>query len=223
MTPVFGPLSITRYDFNGVSFDMVQLPPGRFIDVGGLTRRELLVSRSFEIGTTLVTQALWWAVMGGDPSMFRGEDLPVEQVSWDDVQAFLARLPGLGLTGSRLPTEAEWVWAARCGVPTGWSGADRVQPVAVVDARRAAPVAGLSSSATGAFDLSGNLWEWQHDRSGAPSAGVDLQGPASGSFRVRRGGSWNFVPQLARVAYRSSSAPGYRSSNLGFRLLRTAP
>jgi formylglycine-generating enzyme required for sulfatase activity len=207
----------------GVSFDMVKLPPGRFVDGEGAGRRELLVSRPFEVGVTLVTQALWRAVMGGDPSMFRGEDRPVEQVSWDDVQGFLARLSGLGLPGFRLPTEAEWVWAARCGVPTRWSGADRAKPVAVVGARQTAPVAGLSSSAAGVFDLSGNLLEWQEDGwAGSPSAGVDAQGPASGSDRVDRGGSWNVVPRYARVALRVHNPPGNRHDRLGFRLLRAS-
>jgi formylglycine-generating enzyme required for sulfatase activity len=147
----------------------------------------------------------------------------VEQVSHDDAQAFLARLPGLGFPGFRLPTEAEWAWAARCGVPTRWSGADRVKSVAVVDASQTEPVAGLSSSAAGVFDLSGNLREWQQDRSGAPSAGVDVQGSAWGSDRVSRGGSWGLGPRIARIAYRSSRPPGNRFSNLGFRLLRVAP
>jgi formylglycine-generating enzyme required for sulfatase activity len=148
----------------------------------------------------------------------------VEQVSHDDVQAFLARLPGLGLPGFRLPAEAEWAWAARCGVPTRWSGADRAQSVAVVGARQTAPVAGLSSSAAGVFDLSGGLWErqkawWVQ----VPPAGVDVQGPGSGSYRVDRGGSWLYIPQVARVALRSGHSPGDRLSYLGFRLLRTAP
>jgi formylglycine-generating enzyme required for sulfatase activity len=211
-----------RYSVAGVDFDMVKLPPGRFIDGEGSTRRELLVSRPFEIGVTLVTQALWRAVMGGDPSMFRGEDRPVEQVSWDDVQGFLARLSGLGLPGFRLPTEAEWVWAARCGVPTRWSGADRAKPVAVVGARQTAPVAGLSSSAAGAFDFSGNLWEWQKDGWAQPFAGVDVQGPASGSARVNRGDGWSIDPRISRVAYRLYITPGFRSSDLGFRLLRAS-
>ena len=221
--PAFGPLGATRTTVAGVSFDMVKVPPGRFIDGDGSPKRELLVSRPFELGLTLVTQALWLAVVGGEPSKFRGEDRPVEQVSWDDVQVFLARLPGLGLLGFRLPVEAEWVWAARCGVPTGWPGADRVRPVAVVGARQTAPVAGLSSSAAGVFDVSGNLSQWQNDRwSGAPSAGVDVQGSASGSDRVNRGGSWRYVPVLARVAFRDDYASGVRSLTLGFRLLRTA-
>jgi formylglycine-generating enzyme required for sulfatase activity len=221
---IFGPLSTATYTANGVTFHMARLPPGRFIDGEGATRRELLVSRPFELGVTLVTQALWRAVMGSSPAQFKAEDRPVEQVSHDDVQDFLARLPGLGLTGFRLPTEAEWAWATRCGVPTRWSGADRAQSVAVVKASQTAPVAGLSSSVTGVFDLSGNLLEWQEDRwAGAPPAGVDAQGPASGSYRVGRGGSWKFPAQRARVARRYDRPPAVRGSGLGFRLLRTAP
>ena len=203
---------------------MVKLPPGRFVDGEGAGRRELLVSRPFELGVTLVTQALWRAVVGSEPSRFRGQDLPVEQVSWDDVQGFLARLPGLGFPGFRLPTEAEWVWAARCGVPTRWVGADRAGLVAVVGMKQTAPVAGLSSSAAGVLDLSGNLWEWQQDWwSDAPAVGVDAGGPASGSGRVYRGGSWDNPAQDARVASRYYYPPAYRSSDLGCRLLRTAP
>jgi formylglycine-generating enzyme required for sulfatase activity len=216
-------LGTTRTTVNGVSFDMVKVPPGRFIDGEGVTRRELLVSRPFELGVTLVTQTLWRAVMGSEPSKFRGEDRPVEQVSWNDVQDFLVRLEGLGLPGFRLPTEAEWAWAARCGAPTRWVGADRAQSVAVADARQTALVAGLSSSAAGVFDLSGNLLEWQENWwASTTSAGVDVQGPASGSIRVIRGGSWYYDPQRARVANRVNYSPGDRYYNLGFRLLRTA-
>jgi len=220
----FGPLSTTRTTVNGVSFDMVRVPPGRFVDGEGAAKRTLLVTRSFEIGMTLVTQALWRAVTGASPSRFRGGDLPVEQVSWDDVQAFLRQLDALGLRGFRLPTEAEWAWAARCGMGTRWAGADRAKVVAVVDKAKTAPVGGLLPSAPGALDFSGNVWEWQQDWwSRPPAAGVDAEGPASGSDRVNRGGSWNYGPQNARVADRGSLAPGDRYYDLGFRLLRTAP
>ena len=111
----FGPLSTTRTTVNGVSFDMVRVPPGRFVDGEGWGKRTLLVSRPFDLGVTLVTQALWRAVTGKSSSNFRGDDLPVEKVSWDDVQAFLGQLGALGFPGFRLPTEAEWSWAARCG------------------------------------------------------------------------------------------------------------
>jgi len=220
----FGPLSTTRYTVNGVTFDMVRVPPGRFIDGEGASKRTLLVSRPFELGATLVTQALWRAVTGASPSRFRGGDLPVKQVSWDDAQAFLGQLEALGLPGFRLPTEAEWAWAARCGVSARWAGADRVKPVAVVDQRETAPVGGLRPSSVGALDLSGDAWEWQQDQwAEVPAGGVDVQGPASGSRRVNRGGGWNIVPRRARVANRGSYTPGDRISDLGVRLLRTAP
>jgi formylglycine-generating enzyme required for sulfatase activity len=219
----FGPLGTTRTTVNGVSFDMVRVPPGRFVDGEGASKRTLLVSRPFELGVTLVTQALWRAVTGVSPSSFAGDDRPVERVSWDDAQAFLGQLEDLGLRGFRLPTEAEWAWAARCGVATWWAGADQATSVAVVSRQSTAPVGGLLPSAAGALDLSGSLWEWQQDRwSDAPATGVDAEGPASGSYRVRRGGSWYSVPQGARVANRGNYSPDVRSRNLGVRLLRTA-
>jgi formylglycine-generating enzyme required for sulfatase activity len=220
---IFDPLSTVTYAVNGASFDMVRLPPGRFIDGEGPARRELLVSRPFELGLTPVTQALWRAVTGSSPARFKGEDRPVEQVSYNDVQDFLARLYALGLTGFRLPTEAEWAWSARCGAPTRWAGADLVKPVAVVDVRQTGVVAGLSPDAAGIFDQSGNVWEWATDwYQGSPAPGIDPRGPASGSYRVNRGGGWSFVPLFARVALRSRNPPGNRNYSLGFRLLRTA-
>ena len=218
-----GPLSTVRYDINGVRFDMVRVPPGRFIDGEDETRRELLVSRPFEIGVTPVTQALWRAVMRSSPSKFPGEDRPVEKVSWDDVQQLMVALAQRGLPGFRLPTEAEWAWAARCGVSTRWAGADRVRAAAVVGSKQTAVVAGLSGAAVGAFDFSGNVLEWMSDRYGwAPSAGIDAQGPASGSSRVVRGGSWDYDPQSTRVALRDVIIHGLRDFNLGVRLLRAA-
>ena len=220
----FGPLSTVRYTVNGVSFDMVRVPPGRFVDSEGETRRELLVSRPFELGVAPVTQALWRAVMGASPSGFRGEDRPVEQVSWNEVQQLMAALAGRGLPGFRLPTEVEWAWAARCGVPTRWAGGDRTKAVAVVSSSQTSAVASLLGSAVGAFDPSGNVLEWAGDRyEQVPLAGVDGQGPASRSNRVFRGGSWYSVPRYARVAGRDYAAPGLRGDYLGVRLLRTAP
>jgi formylglycine-generating enzyme required for sulfatase activity len=219
----FGPLSTTTYAVNGVSFDMVRLPPGRLMDGEGSARRELLVSRPFELGLTLVTQALWRAVTGSSPARFRGEDRPVETVSHDGVQAFLDRLAALGLTGFRLPTEAEWVWAARCGAPTRWAGADRAKPVAVVEASRTGVVAGLRPGPAGIYNQSGNVWEWTADwYQDSPVSGIDPRGPTSGSARVNRGGSWISDPPIARVASALVDEPGYSDYNLGFRLLRAA-
>jgi hypothetical protein len=220
----FGPLSTTRYAVNGVAFDTVRVPPGRFVDGEGAKKRELLVSRPFELGATLVTQALWRAVMSTSPSRFRDDDRPVEQVSWDNAQVFLGRIEALGLRGFRLPTEAEWAWAARCGVPTRWAGADRDELVAVVNRQSTAPVGGLLTSAAGALDLSGNVWELQQGWwSDLPAGSVDTEGPTSGSGHASRGGSWISAPQVTGVAVRNSVDPDYRSINLGVRLLRTTP
>jgi formylglycine-generating enzyme required for sulfatase activity len=220
----FGPLSTVRYTVNGVDFDMLRVPPGRFIDGEGPTRRELLVSRPFEIGVSPVTQALWRAVMGSSPSSFRCEDRPVEQVSWDDLQQLMVALAKRGLPGFRLLTEAEWVWAARCGAPTRWAGADRAKVVAVVGSIQTATVASLSGSSAGSLDLSGNVWEWVVDWYGrVPPAGVDAQGPASGSDRVFRGGCWSNDSRYARVANRFDATPDNHGSDLGFRLARIAP
>ena len=219
----FGPLGTTRYAVNGVPFDTVRVPPGRFVDGEGVEKRALLVSRPFEIGVTLVTQALWRAVTGASPSNMEGDDLPVEQVSWGDVQAFLGQLDVLGLRGFRLPTEAEWAWAARCGSTARWAGADRVKPVAVVNQGWPESVGSLRSSTVGAFDFSGNMREYQSDWwSNVPAVGVDTQGPASGSFRVDRGGSWYSFPNFMRIAYRGNFNPAHRIHILGLRLLRAA-
>jgi formylglycine-generating enzyme required for sulfatase activity len=208
----------------GVSFDMVRVPPGLFVDGEGEAKRTLLVSRPFDLGVTLVTQVLWRAVTGKSPSRFQGDDLPVEQVSWDDVQVFLGQIEALGFRGFRLPTETERAWAARCGASTWWAGADRVEPVAVVDRRSTAPVGGLLPSVAGALDLSGNLLEWQQDWFfNPPAAGIDSEGLASGLNRVFRGGCWDVGPQDARVSSRGGYTPGGRLYILGVRLLRTVP
>ena len=212
-----GPLSTVQYDVNGVRFDMVRVPPGRFIDGEGETRRELLVSRPFEIGVAPVTPALWRAVMGSNPSRFQGEDRPVERVSWDDTQRFMVAMVKHGFPGFRLPTEAEWAWAARCGVSTRWAGAERVK--AVPGSIQTAPVAGLSGVAVGAFDFLDNVQEWAGDHhEWVPLAGVDVQGPVLGSYRINRGGG-----QHRRLANRVRNNPVFRDFFLGFRLLRSSP
>ncbi len=225
MSSAFGPLGTARYTVNGVSFDTIRVPPGLFVDGEGWNKRALLVSRSFEVGVTPVTQALWRAVTGANPSRFHGDDRPVDSVSWDGTHAFLAQLGALGLRGFRLPTEAEWVWAARCGVTTRWAGADRVKPVASASSGGVVPVGKLLPSAVGALDFSGNVLQWQQDWwSREPAVGVDVQGPASEPTRVTRGGSWFTPLQSARVADRSYGYPDEDSadSTLSVRLFRSA-
>jgi formylglycine-generating enzyme required for sulfatase activity len=222
MSSTFGPLSTTRYVVNGVSFDTIRVPPGRFVDGEGWDKRTLLVSRPFEVGVTLVTQALWRAVTGKSPSRFHGDDLPVDSVSWDDVHSFLAQLDALGLRGFRLPTEAEWSWAARCGVTTRWAGADRAKPVVPVGCGKVVPVGRLLPSAVGALDLSGNMLQWQQDWwSRDLAAGIDVQGPASEPTRVTRGGSWFSPLQYARVSLRIYGYPEESDSTLSVRLFKS--
>jgi formylglycine-generating enzyme required for sulfatase activity len=221
--PAFGPLGTTRTTVNGVSFDMVKLPPGRFVDGEGAGRRELLVSRPFEIGLTLVTQALWAAVMGTELGV-QTYDLPVNYVSWDGTQGFLARLQDLGLPGFRLSTEAEWAWAARCGAPTRWPGADRASVVAAIKENGRVPVADLSPAAAGIMELSGNVSEWQQDRIDYSPLlpGVDPKGSTSGKYRIYRGGSWFFSSLFARINYRNDRTANFSESTTGFRLLRAS-
>ncbi len=223
MSPTFGPLGTRRYTANGVFFDMVRVPPGSCVDGEGADKRMLFISRPFEIGVTSVTQALWRAVAGANLSSFRGDDRPVESISWNDAQAFLGQLEALGLRGFRLPTEAEWAWAAQCGVAARWAGADQVEPVATVNQRKTTPVGGLLPSAAGTLDVSGNVWEWQRDWwFNPPAAGVDVEGPASGSYRVLRGGCW-LGPQFARVNRRNHAPPSDHINTVGLRLARTTP
>jgi formylglycine-generating enzyme required for sulfatase activity len=217
----FGPLSTVRYTVDGVDFDMVRVPPGRFVDGEGPTRRELLVSRPFELGVAPVTQALWRAVMGLSPSSFRGRDRPVERVSWNDAQQLMGALAGRGLPGFRLPTEAEWAWAARCGAPTRWAGSDRAK-VVVAGSTQTVSISSLSPSAAGALDLSGNVWEWAGDYySWLPAAGIDWQGPESGSGCVVRGGGWTPAQRGTRISHRGDANPEDLDKTLGVRLFRT--
>lgn len=166
---------------------------------------------AFSIGKYPVTQAEWQAVMGSNPSHFRGDPrLPVENVSWEEAVAFCDRLSDAhGLTGSdryRLPTEAEWKWAASGGVredrsvtdDTGWYGDN--------SGGQTHPVGKKKANAFGLHDTLGNVWEWTATE--------------WGSFRVLRGGSWHNTPAYARVAGRYRYAPGGRSPYLGFRLAR---
>jgi formylglycine-generating enzyme required for sulfatase activity len=209
-------------------------PPGRFLmgspagEEGrfGLEgpQHEVELTRGFWLGETPVTQAQWEAVMGTNPSHFRGANRPVEQVSWDDCQGFLARanglVPGLNV---RLATEAEWEHACRAGSTGARYGAlDEVAWYYVNAGDQTQPVKGKAANAWGLYDTLGNVWEWCADLIEAYATGrvVDPTGPSTGSLRVYRGGSWSNVAQSARAACRSGFVPSYRGDCLGFRLAR---
>ena len=182
---------------------------------------------SFYIGKFPVTQRLWKAVMGSNPSDFKGDNLPVENVSWDDVQTFLRKLNAATGKTYRLPTEAEWEYAAR--------GGNKSQGYKYVGSNDLDLVAwyysGNSDGTThkvgtrfpnelGIYDMSGNVWEWCQDWYGSYSSSpqTNPKGPNSGSYRVRRGGSWFNYARDCRVSYRYSYSPVLRDYYLGFRL-----
>ena len=182
---------------------------------------------SYSIGETEVPQALWQAVMGNNPSYFKGGNLPVENVSWDDCQTFINKLNNLTGQRFRLPTEAEWEYAARGGNRsnhTQYSGSSSLDEVAWYRSNSGSkthPVKTKKANELGLYDMSGNVWEWCQDWDGKYSKGAQNNptGPGSGLFRVFRGGSWHDATRECRSSFRGSFAPGGRGNyNLGLRL-----
>jgi len=181
---------------------------------------------SFYIGKYPVTQAQWQAVMGENPSYFRGENLPVEQVSWNDAQEFFNRLNAATGKKYRLPTEAEWEYAARGGNKSQgykYSGSNSIGNVAWYwdnSGNTSHAVGTKQTNELGIYDMSGNVWEWCQDRydSYSSSAQTNPTGPSSGSSRVIRGGSWGSVAPYCRVSDRNSDIPAYRGYSSGFRV-----
>ncbi len=184
----------------------------------------------YYIGKYEVTQAQWRAVMGNNPSKFKGDSLPVEQVSWDDVQEFLKKLNAKSKNKYRLPTEAEWEIAARGGVKSKkytYSGSNTVTDVAWLGTnseRKTHAVGTLKPNELGIYDMSGNVFEWCSDWYDANyyknSPALNPQGPEKGDNRVVRGGSWDYVSNFCRVANRGDFSPTYRSDIIGFRVAR---
>ncbi|HRD68234.1 MAG TPA: SUMF1/EgtB/PvdO family nonheme iron enzyme [Candidatus Competibacter sp.] len=187
-------------------------------------QHEVMLTRGFWLAETACNQALWQAVMGKNPSHFKGERRPVEQVSWNEVQKFIARLngavPGLG---ARLPTEAEWEYACRAGTTTPFSFGEDITPEQVnyyYRQQETVEVASLPANPWGLYEMHGNVWEWCQDWYGDYSQGpaVDPTGPETGEGRVLRGGSWILSGRVARSAYRNHGGPGLRHDYIGFRL-----
>jgi formylglycine-generating enzyme required for sulfatase activity len=229
---------------------------GRFFDE---TQHRVTLTRAFLMKATEVTQAEWRSVTGTDPSGFDncGDTCPVEQVSWFDAVDYVNRLSdaeglarcyaddaertfaGLDCAGYRLPTEAEWEYAARAGTVTAFYTGVNTQTVCdPVDPNLDAagwycgnsgdtthPVGQKQPNALGLYDMHGNVFEWVNDWADAYPAGdvVDPLGPAAGDLRVFRGGSWFYAAQFARAAGRGGNFPGYRDRFTGFRPARSLP
>ncbi len=193
---------------------------------------EVTISQPFYLGRYEVTQAQWQAVMGNNPSKFKGNDRPVENVSWDDVQQFIQKLNEKEKQASgtlyRLPTEAEWEYAARAGTTTRYSFGDEASQLGDYAwygknaGNTTHPVGQKKPNPWGLHDMHGNVWEWVQDWHGdyPPESVTDPTGPATGVLRVLRGGSWISNGQDVRSANRNRNDPGNRNDGIGFRLAR---
>ena len=234
--------NILTFNANGVVFDMMPVDGGTFMM--GATREQIddawdgeipkhrVTLSSYYIGELVVTQALWQAVMGSNPSQKRGDNLPVEKVSWNDCQSFITKLNEIcssQLFGKSfaLPTESQWEFAARGGKKScgyKYSGSDNIDDVAWYHDNSNGilhAVGTKSPNELGLYDMSGNIEEWCSDwyddydsyRQSNPT------GPSEGTFRVHRGGNLKSDAMYCRVSYRNSFVPDYKSSYLGFRIV----
>ena len=223
------------FTVNGVSFTMVQVEGGTFMmgasdddsDAFSDARPQHEVTLSgFAIGQTEVTQALWKAVMRNNPSKSKGNNKPVDNVSWDDCQTFLLKLNELTGCSFRLPTEAEWEYAARGGNQSQgykYAGSNNLGDVAwYVDnsGHTTQEVGTRLPNELGLYDMIGNVWEWCQDWYGnyTSIAQTNPKGPSSGSKRVNRGGGWDNPVGGCHITNRRDYSSVIRSSNLGLRL-----
>ena len=237
---------------NGISFNMIYIEAGTFTmgataeqtgaDSDETPAHQVTITKDYYMGATEVTQALWYAVMGQkptsdgsawSPTYGLGDNYPAYLISWNDCQEFISKLNQLtGLT-FRLPTEAEWEYAARGGhkatIQTLYSGSNTIDDVAWYYSNSSSStheVAGKTANVLGLYDMSGNVWEWCNDWYGSSyyssNPQTDPIGPTSGSYRVSRGGSWSDIASCCRVAYRGNSPVVNRGRNIGMRLALTA-
>ena len=231
--------SSRTYTVNGVSFTMIAVKGGTFRMGATAEHADYAYDREypvhnvtlsdFYIGETEVTQELWDAVMGSNPSYFTGNmQYPVEYVSWNECQEFISKLNALTGENFKLPTEAQWEYAARGGNKASgylYSGSNNIGDVAWYNNNSNDKTHAVKTKAPnelGIYDMSGNVWEWCSDWSGSYSSSLvtDPVGPSSGSDRVLRGGNWYGHAFHCRVTNRPESNPDYRDLSFGLRLAR---
>ena len=222
---------------DGISIDMVRVEAGTFtmgatpemVNSYGYEKpaHQVTLTNDYYIGKYEVTQALWKVVMGNNPSCFKGDNLPVENVCWDDCQKFISKLNSITGKNFRLPTEAEWEYAA-CGGKKSrgyqYSGSNNLSDVAWYtdnSGSKTHTVGSKQANELGIYDMSGNVYEWCQDWFGSYSSSsqVNPTGANSGFSRVYRGGSWLNAAWGCCSSYRNSYAPDFRNGNLGLRLV----
>ncbi len=223
--------------------EMVVIPAGSF-DMGSSKDDEPLeqpvhhvtISKAFSMGKTEVTQGQWRAIMGNNPSNFSncGDNCPVEEVRWGDVQEFIEKLKAKTGKEYRLPSEAEWEYACRAGEQQEYCGSDNIDSVAWYGAdshpvgnsgSSTHPVATKQANAWGLYDMSGNVSEWVEDAYHNNYYGAPTDGSARGygDGRVIRGGSWGDDPNNVRASSRAKNDQESRNGDIGFRVVRSLP
>jgi len=224
---------------NGISIDMVAVKGGTFqmgSSDGESDEKPVhsVTVGDFSIGKYEVTQAQWKAIIGNNPSTYKGDNLPVEHVTWDEIQVFLSKLNELTGRTYRLPTEAEWEYAAGAlagtvNTRTKWSGTNNEKSIGeyawyISNSNNKTHAFGTKQpNGIGLYDMSGNVWEMCADWYGsdyyANSSNINPSGPSTGSTRVCRGGSWNTNTSTCRVTKRGGPTSGSRDRYIGFRLV----
>jgi formylglycine-generating enzyme required for sulfatase activity len=209
--------------------DMVFVQGGTFTMGNSSDNNGVITLSDYSIGKYPVTQRLWKQIMGADnnPSKFKGDDLPVETVSWSDVRKFIKKLNKQTGKKYRLPMEAQWEYAARGGNKSEgykYSGGNDIDKVAWYNGNSGGtthPAGTKLPNELGIHDMSGNVWEWVNDRGCeyTSKTKTDPQGPLWGSLRVIRGGSWGTGAEFCHVSIRGGGAPDDCGSALGFRLV----
>jgi formylglycine-generating enzyme required for sulfatase activity len=232
---------------NSIGMKLVLIPAGEFMMGSPETEKDrspyespqhkIKITKPFYMGTTEVTQAQWKALMGNNPSGFHGDDLPVENVTWNDCQEFLEKLSAKEWKTYRLPSEAEWEYGCRAGTTTPFNTGEAISTDQAnydgnytygngekgENRQKTTPAGSFKPNAWGVYDMHGNLWEWCQDwyeedyYKSSPS--VDPTGPAQGADRVLRGGGWISSPMGCRSAYRERRVQNYHHRFIGFRVV----
>jgi len=219
---------------HGTSMEFVLIHPGTFTmgsstgDGDEAPEHQVTITKPFYLGKYEVTQRQWKELMGNNPSKFKGDNQPVDRVSWDDAQMFLRKLQEKTGRKFTLPTEAQWEFAARAGTSSQWDFGNQESSLGDYawfeenSGNGTHPVGQKKPNAWGLYDLYGNVQEWCNDWYAEPYPQGDVsdpQGPNSGHSRVLRGGAWGDDSAMVRPAYRNASGPGDRAPGNGFRVV----